>query len=134
MHEMHEDEVIFSRQQEPVVAKTEQSGPGPWEAYLYHREHGARLFNDPDEFRKAMATGEWFDSPAKFEQDEDQPEEGEGQGDEFTPLSKRAITRMKVDERREWAMKWFGAQYAEGTPADEIINDLLARQAEKAGV
>jgi len=116
---MDEKEILVSR----TAAPKEQ--PPPWAAYLYHREHGAKLFSDRKEYQEHLETGEWHDSPAKCH------EEKAEEGDEFKELSKTAITRMKVDERAEWAMKWFGVQYAEDKSAPEIIDDLLKLQAEK---
>ena len=38
-------------------------------AFMYHKEHGARLFGSEDEL-KAAGKG-WVDTPAKFEQKKD---------------------------------------------------------------
>ena len=94
-------------------------------AYLYHAEHGAKLFTEYEEYREALQSGEWEDSPAKLEAREEPPA-----GQVFDPLTKTQITRMKKDERAQWALEWFGVEYAEGMPSADIIDDLLKRQEE----
>ena len=109
----------------PPVAQKQPGQPKgvvpPWAAWLYHYSEDPKLFADRKEYLAHLETGEWHDSPAKCKP----PEE------KFTPLTKTAITRMKVDERAEWAKQWFGVEYAKDKPADDIIDELIRLQAEK---
>jgi hypothetical protein len=122
--EDEEEVTVVTSDKAPVAQKQPGQPKGvvpPWAAWLYHYSEEPKLFSDRKDYLAHLETGEWHDSPAKCKP----PEE------KFTPLSKTAITRMKVDERAEWAKQWFGVEYAEDKPAAEIIEDLIKLQGEK---
>ncbi len=82
--------------------------------WLYHREHGARIFQSEEELEQAQENG-WVDTPARF----DNPEAEGGDSDE--DLTDEEILKAVAKAAEE------GPFTADGRPTVEAVEKILGR-------
>tara|TARA_R100001086_G_C11848201_1_gene260867 strand:- start:18454 stop:18738 length:285 start_codon:yes stop_codon:yes gene_type:complete len=94
---------------------------------MYHKEHGAKIFESEDEFEQAGKG--WVDTPAKFED----PEEDFGTADLEEPEDKYlSLEDLKVSELKAMLIEDFEVSESDlkGLKKSELV-DLVFKKKEE---